>query len=138
MKQTVITLLALVLCVSLFACGGVQSSGSLWDTALYTKDTTLGDGAKTLTVRVTAEEKSVTFTLHTDAETVGEALMEHRLVAGEKSVYGLYIKAVNGMTADYNKTQTYWSFEKDGEQMPTGVDGEKFNDGDSYELVHTK
>lgn len=138
MKKAVMIFLTVVLCVSLFGCGHGQTDDSLWDSALYTEDATLGSGAKKLTVRVVTEEKSVTLTLHTDADTVGEALMEHRLVFGEQTMYGLYIKAVNGMTADYNKTQTYWSFEQNGEQMPTGVDGAVFQDGDCFELVHTK
>lgn len=138
MKKTVYLVLMAVLCISLFACAAPQADGSLWDSALYTEDTEFGDGAKTLTVRVEAEGKSVTFTLHTDADTVGEALLEHKLVAGEAGAYGLYVKAVNGMTADYEKTQTYWAFNKGGEGMLTGVDGAKFADGDSFELVYTK
>lgn len=137
MKKKLALGLVVLLCLTLCACGAPKTA-SLWDTAMYTEDTEFGSGAKTLKILVEAEDKSITFTLHTDAKTVGDALLEHKLVAGESSVYGLYIKSVNGMTADYAKTQTYWAFNKNGEGMPTGVDGAEFQDGDCFELVVTK
>ena len=45
-KMTALAL-ALLLCLSLAACGGAEGGGSLWDSALYTEDTELGEGAKT-------------------------------------------------------------------------------------------
>ncbi|HIS96773.1 MAG TPA: hypothetical protein IAD42_02240, partial [Candidatus Scatomorpha pullistercoris] len=65
MQKTAALALALALILSLAACGA-QQSGGLWDSATYTDDTELGEGATTLTVEVTAEEKTVTFTIHTD------------------------------------------------------------------------
>ncbi len=138
MKKLNFIAFILTLCMCLSACGPMQAGGSLWDSATYTEDGEFGEGATTFTVRVEAEEKSVVFTIHTDAKTVGEALKEHHLVYGENSAYGLYIKKVNGMEADYAKTQTYWAFNKDGAEMPTGVDSSVITDGDSYELVCTK
>ena len=115
---------------------GVSRTG-IWANATYVKDTTFGTGAKTLTVVVKADEQSVTFTIKTDAETVGAALLEHELIAGEESQYGLYVKTVNGMLADYNVDQTYWAFYKNNEYMMTGVDATAFTDGEQYELVRT-
>ena len=129
--------LALALVLSLAACGQ-QSSGGLWDSASYAQDTELGEGAKTLTVEVTAEEKTVTFTLHTDAGTLREALEEHGLIAGDESEFGLYVKTVNGMTADYDAAGLYWAFYKAGEYLMTGVDTTQIADGEQYELVCTK
>ena len=85
-----------------------------------------------------AEEQSVTFTIKTDKEILGDALLEHDLIAGEEGDYGLYVKVVNGMTADYDVDQSYWAFYKDGEYMMTGVDGTEIADGEHYELVYTK
>ena len=75
--------LALALILSLAACGAQQSSGGLWDGASYTEDTELGEGAKTLSVEVTAEDKTITFTIHTDAENLRGALEENGLVSGD-------------------------------------------------------
>ena len=116
---------------------GVSRTGA-WQNATYVKDTTFGTGAKTLTVVVKADDQSITFTIKTDAETVGAALLEHELIAGEESQYGLYVKTVNGMRADYTLDGYYWAFYKNGEYMMTGVDSTVFADGEQYELVREK
>lgn len=110
----------------------------LWADAKYTEDTTFGEGAKTLKIVVEAEDKKITFTVKTDKETVGDALMEHKLIDGDQGDYGLYVKYVNGIKADYDTDKAYWSFNKNGEYMMTGVDTTNFADGDQYELVYTK
>ena len=76
--------------------------------------------------------KAVTFTVHTDEETVGDALLKLHVVAGEASSYGLYVKTVNGMTADYDKDGVYWAFYIDGEYAMTGVDATNITDGAQY------
>ncbi len=106
-----------------------------WQTVVCTEDTELGDGAKTVIVEVKDNNDTVVFTIHTDAVTVGEALSEHKLIAGEEGAYGMYIKAVNGIVADYATDQSYWAFYKDGQYMQTGVDKTEFKDGERFELV---
>lgn len=133
-------LLALTLTLGMTACGaaGIEKTGA-WETASYTADTEVGQGAKTMTLIVEADGQKITFTVHSDAETVGEALLANDLIAGDQSEFGLYVKAVNGITADYDADQTYWSFnDKDGNPLMTGVDATPFSDGDSYALVKTK
>ncbi|MGN0292311.1 MAG: DUF4430 domain-containing protein [Lachnospiraceae bacterium] len=110
----------------------------LWADASYTEDTELGEGNTTVKVEVSAEDKSITFTVHTDETVLGDALLAHSLIAGEESEYGLYVKDVNGMTADYDTDKAYWAFYKDGEYMNTGVDGTTIADGEHYELVYTQ
>lgn len=129
--------LALVMTLSFVACADVDKTGA-WETATYVRDTELGKGAKTVTVKVIAEEQSLTFTLHTDKETLGDALLEHHLIAGDQGPYGLYIKSVNGVIADYDTDQTYWSLSKNGEMMMVGVDGATIADGEQYELTKAK
>ena len=113
-------------------------AASVWDTATYKADTTLGEGAKTVTVKVVADDKTVTFTVKTDADTLGNALVDLSLVEGEQGAYGLYIKKVNGIVADYDIDQYYWSLSKDGEPLMTGADGQAIADGETYELTRTK
>lgn len=110
----------------------------VWADADYTEDTVIGEGATTFYFEVQAEDYSVTFTVNTDKEILGDALLEYELVAGEDSTYGLYVKTVNGILADYDVNATYWSFTKDGEMMMTGVDGETIESGAHYEMVYTK
>lgn len=125
-----------VLLLALSACK--KAEGDLWADALYTEDTTLGDGATALTVSVKAGEKTVTFTVNTDETTVGNALLAVGLIAGETSQYGLYIKSVNGIVADYDVDQTYWAFYIDGEYAMSGVDATEIEPGAAYLLERTK
>lgn len=111
---------------------------AIWADAMYTDDTTLGTGKTQVNVKVTADEKSVTFTINTDAKTLGDALLENNLIEGEESEYGLYVKKVNGMLADYDADQTYWAMYKDSEYLMTGVDATDIKSGEQYEIVYSK
>lgn len=110
----------------------------LWKDAVYTEDKEFGNGSKTVTVEVTAEDKTVVFTVKTDKETVGDALIEHELIAGENGEYGLYIKSVNGILADYSLNQCYWAFYIGDEYASTGVDSTEITEGATYKLVYSK
>ena len=139
-RHSIRGLLAVVLVILTVFCitACKEEATGLWANARYTENTTLGEGAKTVTVEVTAEEKTVVFTVKTDADTVGAALLEHELIAGEEGAYGLYVKTVNGMLADYDVDQTYWSFLIAGETAMTGVDQTEITEGTVYALVRTK
>ena len=133
-KKISALILALMLALSLAACGEAEN-GDIWVDAEYTEDTELGTGANTVTVEVTAGEKTVVLTLHTDAEFLGGALEENGLVTGEEGDFGLYIKSVNGIVADYDTDGYYWALYVDGEYATTGVDTTPVTDGGSYSLV---
>ena len=110
----------------------------LWKDAVYRTDKTFGNGSKTVYVEVKIGDESITFTVKTDKATLGEALTEHSLIEGEQSAYGLYVKKVNGVTADYDIDKSYWGFYKNGEYMMSGVDTTNISDGEHYELVYEK
>ena len=98
-----------------------------------TDATVLGEGQTVFTFNVTdADGNETNFEIHTDKETVDDALLELDLIAGEDSEYGLYVKTVNGITADYDKDQTYWAFYVNGEYAQTGVDSTNVTAGDTY------
>ena len=136
-KSTVSVLLALLLLLAMVACNTVDKTG-VWENATYLKDKELGKGSKTIVVEVEAEDQTVAFTIHTDKETVGEALMEHDLIEGEEGAYGLYVKKVNGITADYDTDKHYWALYIDGEYAMSGVDGTEIDESVTYRLVRTK
>jgi hypothetical protein len=142
MKKTVKNLLTLLLLLTTLlaavSCGGGAIDPTLWDSATYKENTTFGDGETTVEVEVRVEENAVTFTIKTDMSILGAALLEHNLIAGEQGIYGLYVKNVNGITADYDVDKSYWSFYKDGEYLMSGVDTTVITDGDHYEIVYTK
>ena len=136
-KSTVSVFLALLLLLAMVACNTVDKTGA-WENAIYLKDKELGKGSKTIMVEVEAEDQKVTFTIHTDKDTVGDALMEHDLIEGEEGAYGLYVKKVNGITADYDTDKHYWALYVDGEYAMSGVDSTEVKDGVTYRLVRTK
>lgn len=138
MKKILSAVLCLLVVLSLASCFGQTDPEALWDSATYKADTELGEGSKTVYVKVVVEENSVTFTIHTDRKILGDALADHGIVEGEQGDFGLYVKKVNGITADYDVDQSYWGFYKNGEYMLTGVDTTEFADGEQYELVYSK
>ena len=129
-------LLTVVFCFA--SCEKEPVPADIWDSAIYTEDVTLGEGETTLKVEVKIEGKTVVFTLNTNADTVGAALLENGLIAGEEGAYGLYIKIVNGVTADYDIDQSYWAFWINGEYAMSGVDTTEIKEGDTYTLEYTK
>lgn len=90
-----------------------------------------GDTEFTLTV-VDKEGGETQFEIHTDKETVGDALTELGFIEGEESEYGLYVKTVNGITADYDTDGVYWAFYVNDEYASSGVDSTTITLGESY------
>ena len=136
-KITALTLTVLTV-LALASCFNTVDAEGLWENATYHRDMELGNGANVITVVVAAGESSVTFTINTDKDTVGAALLEHELIAGEDGAYGLYVKTVNGILADYDIDQSYWSFYINGEYAMSGVDSTPVVNGGTYKLEYTK
>lgn len=105
--------------------------------AVYTQDKTFGNGEKTVMVTVITDDNSVKFTLNTDKDTLGDALKEYGLIEGDNGSYGLYVKKVNGIRADYDSDKAYWAFFKGGSPLEAGVDSTQINSGDSFEIRYT-
>ena len=137
-KQSIALILSLTFILFLASCSTAQESSNLWENATYQSDMQFGEGSKTVVVEVIAEEKTITFTIKTDRSIVGDALTDHGLISGEEGAYGLYIKSVNGITADYDVDQAYWAFNINGEYAMTGVDTTEIAEGTTYQLVYTK
>ena len=133
---SVALVLSFVLC--LVSCNEKIDAEGLWENATYRSDKEFGKGEKTVEVEVKVEEQSVTFTIHTDADTLGEALLEHELIAGEDSQYGIYVKTVNGILADYDVNKSYWGFYQNGEYLMSGVDTTAIVGGEHFEIVYSK
>ena len=139
-KKLSAILLLLVLTSTLFASCKKEETNldALWNDAVYTEDTEVGEGSKTVAVTVKAGESQIVITINTDADTLGEALLDNKIVEGEDSEYGLYIKKVNGIRADYDVDKAYWGFYKGGELMMSGVDSTTISGGEAFELVYEK
>ncbi len=83
----------------------------------------IGEGALSFAFEVYNKDGSVnSVTIKTSKNTVGEALIELGIIEGEQGPYGLYVKSVNGVYADYDTDGAYWAFYINGEYAETGVD----------------
>ena len=104
-----------------------------------TQVTVLGEGkSKILFTVVDKDGNETNFEIHTDKETVGDALLEAGLIEGEAGDYGLYVKTVNGITADYDTDGTYWAFHVNGEYATSGVDTTPIKEGETYSFKVSK
>lgn len=100
--------------------------------------TVKGEGQTSFYLNVTDADGTVTkFLVKTDKTTVGEALLELELITGTASDYGLYITAVNGITADWDTEKAYWAFYIGDEYAQTGVDTTNITPDAVYSLVKT-
>lgn len=98
-----------------------------------------GEGAKKFIFNVVDYDgKVTTFEIHTDKTIVGDALQELKLISGDEDDYGLYVKEVNGIYADYNKDKAYWGFFIDNKQSNYGVDSVTIEEGKEYSFKVVK
>jgi len=124
MKKTLSLILALIMVFALAACGA--------------KEEPAVEAVSFKVVVTDLEGGETTFEYTSSAASVGEALVAEGLIAGHETEYGLYIDTVNGITADWDKDQTYWAFYINGEYATTGIDGTEITAGTAYGLTLTK
>ncbi len=127
LSRMLLLVLVAVMALTAVACGG------------QTETETEAAEPRTFTFEVVPMEgEARTFTVSTQKATVGEALMDEKLIEGEEGPYGLYVKVVDGITADYDIDRTYWSFYINGEYAMTGVDTTAVEDGATYAFRQEK
>ena len=111
----------------------IQTSGSVADGAI------LGEGKTQFALTIADLSGAEThITVNTDEKTVGAALTALGLINGEEGPYGLYIKSVNGITADYDKDQTYWAFYQGEDYASASADQTEIVPGTAYALRVSK
>ena len=131
-SKVVLSVLSLVLIVAMAltfsACGN--------DSNTNTGDVKVQKSFVFKVVDLDGSEKS--FDIKTDAKTVGEALVNEKLISGEQGDYGLMVDTVNGIKYDYTADGAYWAFYINNEMAMTGVDSTDIVDGATYSFVATK
>lgn len=146
MKNKFKKLCSLCLCILLVAAIAIFTSACTKspenpDTGNASVETmgSLGQGETAFTFVVSDKEgKEYHYDISTDKKTVGEALLELELIAGEEGPYGLYVKTVKDVTLDYDKDGMYWAFYIGEEMSPTGVDMTDIVAGTTYRFTATK
>ena len=124
--KTTKKLLSLVLICTLLISAMLAFSGC------DAKPTGTGKEVSFTVLVIDKEGNETKFEITTDKATVGEALLEEKLIDGEQGDYGLYIKTVNGILADYDVDGTYWGVYVNGESAVTGVDSIEVTEGATY------
>lgn len=139
MKNTGIRkLFAVILCLMLVASTALFAGCGAEDTAETTTEVVSINESdngyeKNFVFEVVDKDGNATqTTIETNDKYVGEALQRLGLIEGEEGPYGLYIKIVKGITADYEVDGTYWAFYINGEMASTGVDSVEIVDGATY------
>lgn len=150
-------LLGLLLVLGLFSgCAGAEgssaSSGAASGSAVSSaaspaadSPSSVADGSssevsastKTIALQVVHKDGSKKdFTITTEAENLRAALEQEKLVEGEESEFGLFVKTVDGETVN-DADQEWWCLTKGGEMWNNGVDTTEISDGDAYEFTFT-
>lgn len=133
-------LLSLILCMVLIAAMALFVTGcsdktdeAALTTTVYESGSVIGEGDTSFTFTVSdIDGNESVFEVKTDRTTVGDALLDTGIIAGEDGEFGLYVKEVNGITADFDTDGTYWAFYINGEYAMTGVDTTDIDAGVAY------
>lgn len=155
MKRFITLLLCLLLLMSSFAftaCDNnketpkatsaisneTQSGKADLDEGNITQDKELGNGSTTIKVSIEKDMKDIELTIHTDKENLYDALNEFDVAQGEESQYGIFLTSVNGITANYETDQSYWSIFDNGALATTSIDKITIKENGVYNLVYMK
>ncbi len=117
-----LVVLAAALTLTFVSCGGNEE--------------TTGQ-AVSFTVTVVGPDGTATdYSYTSDAPNLGDALLAEGLIEGNDDQYGLYITAVNGIVADFDKDGAYWSLYIGEEYAMTGINSTPLTEGAAYRLVY--
>ena len=133
-------LLSFILCFVLIAAMALITTAcdninlKFWETTEKSDGVTETPSAKKSFTFIVVDKdgNETSFAITTDKTIVGDALFAEELIEGEEGAYGLYVKKVNGIVADYDIDQTYWAFYINGEYAMSGVDTTEIVEGATY------
>jgi hypothetical protein len=98
----------------------------------------IGQGSTVFRFEVKDNTGTVTaWNVHTDKTTVGDALLEVGLIDGDAFEFGLLVREVNGLVADFNANNAWWALYIDAEMAMIGVDSVEIEPGKVYLFAYT-
>ncbi len=98
------------------------------------------EGSKTVIIQIIDDQQTLTsYEAHTDAEYLRQAMESCKGLTfiGSEGPYGLMLHTINGVTADYDKNQAWWSIYVNDELGNYGIDQQPVADGDTFRLEYT-
>ena len=137
---SLILILTLMLGILVLAAGcGKSEPAPVEETAAPKSDVDLsdakdvGDGeTQFYFVAVDRDGDATVYLVHTDEQTVGEALDDEDLIETEERDYGMYVSEVDGEEADYVNEGEYWALFVDGEYCSESIDSLKIDENAVY------
>ena len=123
--------LIIILCAVLVVLIG--GFGAVWH---FTRPETQSGGKQITVTVVHADGKDKEFKISTDAEFLGDAVYEKKLVSKEEHESGFYL-TVDDETADYNADKAWWMVTKDGKMTTDGMNEQPIADGDKFEITYS-
>ncbi len=152
MKKTrILNLLSLTCCIVLIAAMALVTIGCndntqkeptssvVTDSVQNTEIISVGKGDTQFDFIVQGKDGNQTkFKVATNKKTVGEALIDAKLISGEDGDYGLYVKTVNNITLDFNVDGMYWAFYINDGYAISGVDTTEIKSGEVYSFKAEK
>lgn len=143
--KKILSAISILICISVLfcACNGTPHAANETSKMPETQDiftlSEIGEGNKSFAFEVHDSKGNIyPITINTNKKTVGEALLELGIIDGEQGDYGLYVKSVNGIVADYETDGAYWAFYINGNYASTGVDLTEINEKDVYSFRYEK
>ena len=135
MKKNVLKFMLLAITLAMFlsitGCNGSAGPGEA------TEENSIGEGGTSFSVKVTDNEDVTTlWIVYTDEETVGDALYVAGLVEGEHTDFGLMIRSVDGLVADFDANGAWWGFFINEELAAVGVSDTIIESDEEYALVY--
>ncbi|MCL1883560.1 MAG: DUF4430 domain-containing protein [Defluviitaleaceae bacterium] len=99
----------------------------------------IGTGETVFRLEVTDAENNITaWSVSTNEQTVGSALLALGLIAGDDGAFGLMVTTVNNITADWSYDGSWWAFYVNDELSPVGVDSAYIEPGATYAFVFSR
>lgn len=135
MKKLLVAILVLTFALTAVMCGCNDNGSAETTTETEIESINKSDNGyeKSFVFEVVDKDgKKTQTTIETSGEYVGIVLQELGLIEGEQGDYGLYIKKVNGITADYNIDGTYWAFYVNDAYAMASADLTPIVDGEVY------
>ena len=81
---------------------------------------------------VKSDGTTKSYTVQTNKDNVGDALVAEGLISGEEGAYGWFVTTVDGEFHKWEEDGKYWAFYIDGEYAMTGVSSTPITAGATY------
>ena len=98
------------------------------------------EGAKAITIEIIDDaQNSTVYEVNTDAEFLAGAMEDAEgleFSGYEDPTYGLTITTINGVTADFNTGNAYWSYYVNGGYCNYGASSQPVEDGDAFVIKY--